>query len=332
MTGSFIAADELRTAANPLLLGPGAHGLRATADRARMAEEAGAGQLWLSQVPDNHDSALVAAGCAAATRSMRVGTAVTPVAGRHPVLAAQAASALADLSGGRFALGLGAGHPFINEFVLGLDPVPPVAAMREYLTIVRTLLREGRVDFVGRHHTAHASNVTGHGADVPILLGGMRPKMIELAAELADGLLLWLAPLRYVEEHVLPAVHDACARVGRDPATLPVLVEVPVYLADDHPNLYSDLEGLITQYAMMPSYRHVFEASGFGDRLATGEIDRAMTDAIAIAGDAAEIAGRLEEFRTLGCVPVPATAIGDRPLELDTPDAFARFLKAVCVA
>ncbi|MDL4817191.1 LLM class flavin-dependent oxidoreductase [Actinomadura opuntiae] len=332
MTGALTVADGLRRAANPLLLTSGAHGLSATVDRARMAEEAGAEYLWLSQPPDGHDSAVIAAACAAATRSMHIGTGVIPAAGHHPVHIAQTVSALADLSGGRFALGLGAGHPFVNEFVLGLAPVPPVAAMREYLTIVRTLLGEGRVDFAGRHHTAHASNLTGHGAGVPILLGGMRRRMIELAAELADGLLLWLVPLRYVEEHVLPAVHDACARIGRDPATLPVLVEVPVYLAGDHPNLERDLEGLVIQYAMMPAYRHVFETSGFGDRLATGDIDRAMTGAIAITGDAGEIAGRLEEFRTLGCVPVPTAAIGDGPLALDTPAAFERYLKAVCVA
>jgi F420-dependent oxidoreductase-like protein len=326
MTNTFA-----RRASSPLLLGPGTYGMRTLIDRVRMAEEAGVDQLWLGQNPDHHDTTVVAAACLAAATSMSVGTAVLPIPGRHPVMVGQAATALADLSDNRFLLGLGTGHPFINEFVLGLPPVPAVAAMREFLTILRAYLRDGRVDYVGEHHAAHASNVTGQGPEVPIYLGAMRPKMVRLAAEHADGLLLWLAPPRYVEEHVLPVVDEVCKETGRDRSAIPILVEVPVYLPDDHRNLYEDLEGMITRYAMMPAYRHVMEQSGYGGRLERGAIDRAMIDDLVIAGGPDEIAGRLDDYRAIGCVPVPVASVGSGILELASEEAFARFVKAVCV-
>ncbi|WP_329521951.1 LLM class flavin-dependent oxidoreductase [Spirillospora sp. NBC_01491] len=330
MTSSFVVDGQER-AWSPMLLGPGSHGLRTTVDRVRLAEEAGVDQLWLGQNPDDHDVGVMAAGCLAATTSLRVGTAVAPIPSRHPVAMGQLATGLADLSGDRFLLGLGAGHPFINEFVLGLPPVPPVAGMREYLTILRTYLQEGRVDFAGAHYGAHASNAGAYGPRVPVYLGAMRPKMIQVAVRQAEGLLLWLTPPRYIEEHVLPVVRETCAEIGRDPAAFPILAGVPVYLPDDHPNLHADLEGMLTQYAMMPSYRHVMEASGHADRLAGGELGREMIDDLAIVGDPDEVAARLEEYRAIGCVPLPAAAVGAAPLQLDGAEAFARFAKAVCV-
>ncbi|MFD0686456.1 LLM class flavin-dependent oxidoreductase [Actinomadura fibrosa] len=327
------AGHDLQTAPGPapLLLGPGTDSTATIMDRVRLAEDVGLERLWLDQMPGVHDAGVVAAACLAATERMTVGTAVLPVTARHPVAMGQLATGLAAMSGGRFTLGVGAGHPFVNEFVLGLPPSPPLAATREYLSVLRSYLRDGRVDFAGEHYSAHASNETPEGPDIPVFLGAVRPGMIRLAVEQADGLLLWLAPPRYVAEHVLPVVREACAEIGRDPATLPVYAIVSAYLADDHPDAYAGLEVMITRYAMMPAYRHIMEASGHRERLAAGDIDRAMIDDLVIVGDADDAAARLAAYREAGCTPVIAAALGSGVLQIDGADAFARFVKAVSV-
>src|SRR5215469_12523439 len=114
--------------------------LEQAVDRVRLAEEIGCESVWLSQLPYERDSALVLAAYAQATQRVGLGSFVFPIYTRHPTAMAQMAATLDELSGGRFRLGIGVSHKVTVETLWGLRLERPVEAMREYLTIVRTLL------------------------------------------------------------------------------------------------------------------------------------------------------------------------------------------------
>ncbi|ONI88215.1 hypothetical protein ALI144C_07120 [Actinosynnema sp. ALI-1.44] len=207
--------------------------LREVRDRIQVARAAGTNELWLEQLPQERDSSILAAEFLHTAPSARVGTAILPMYLRHPVATAQLAATMAELSDGRFMLGLGLSNPFVNDYMLGCAQGPPLCVVREYATIVRTLLREGSVEFEGKHFTARIRYDAPLEHDVPVYLAGMRAKMIRLAVELGDGLLLWLCSSRYVRDTVVPAVRQACAEFGKSSADFPIRAVVLVRSDED---------------------------------------------------------------------------------------------------
>ncbi|WP_066581863.1 LLM class F420-dependent oxidoreductase [Cellulomonas timonensis] len=139
------------------------------------------------------------------TSQIRLGTAIAQLSARTPTAAAMAALTLDHLSGGRFALGLGASGPQVVEGWYGQPYPRPLARTREYVAIVRDVLaREAPVThdgdfyqlpYVGGAGLGKALRSTVHPlrADLPILLAAEGPKNIALAAEICDG---WL-PMFY---------------------------------------------------------------------------------------------------------------------------------------
>src|SRR4029077_18604377 len=111
--------------------------------RVKEAEKLGYDSVWVTQLPDARDAAVLLAAYAAATQWVRLGTGVLPIYTRHPTAMAQMAASLDELSGGRFILGIGVSHKVTVESMWGMRLERPVDAMREYLHIVRTSLRDG---------------------------------------------------------------------------------------------------------------------------------------------------------------------------------------------
>src|SRR5215472_8623311 len=133
---------------------PAGRSLADSIPRTKIVEKLGYESLWTTQLPNARDASLVLAAYAAATERVKLGTAVLPIYTRHPTAMAQMAATLDELSGGRFILGIGVSHRVTVEGFWGLHLEHPVDAMREYLTIVRTGLREGGCSFDGEYFTA----------------------------------------------------------------------------------------------------------------------------------------------------------------------------------
>ncbi|MQW77541.1 LLM class flavin-dependent oxidoreductase [Nocardioides sp. dk4132] len=168
-----------------------------------------------------------------------LGTAVSLMPLRHPVLAALHARELALLSGTGYVAGLGLGSRAFNESVAGGWPGSPLGYVREYATIVRTLLDGQRVDLDGEHFQVHTTLEGRLEAQVEVGLGVLRPRMTALAGEVADVAISWLTPPEYCAEQLVPAlerggadrevrtrlatvVNLAVDRPGRDPVALAV--------------------------------------------------------------------------------------------------------------
>lgn len=164
-------------------------GLRALA---RTAESAGYSSLT---VPDHLADEMPAplTTCAVlieATERIHVGTLVLNNDLRHPVVLAREAAALADLSGGRFELGLGAGHIAAEYMRAGLPferPARRISRLEEATVIIRALLAGDTATRTGEHYTVQDEQIRpGPEHRVPILIGGNSPRLLSVAARCAD--------------------------------------------------------------------------------------------------------------------------------------------------
>ena len=172
--------------------------------RAKEAERLGYESVWVTQLPDARDAALVLAAYAAATQWVRLGTGVLPIYTRHPTAMAQMAASLDELSAGRFILGVGVSHKVTVEAMWGLKLEHPVAAMREYVSILRASLVDGSAAVGGEHFSAHWTYSAPRRAELPIMISALNPNMLELAGEVADGVVLWMCSPDHIRTTIRP--------------------------------------------------------------------------------------------------------------------------------
>jgi probable F420-dependent oxidoreductase len=173
------------------------------------------------------------AALAAVTTRIEIGPLVACTSFHNPALLAKKASTVEEISGGRLILGLGAGwlEPEYHAFGFPFDH--RVSRFEEAFTIIRTLLRDGQIDFDGTYYQARECELRPRGpraAGPPILIGSVSPRMLRLAARHADQWNGWIPDRSRVEE-VAPLrrmVDAACEEVGRNPATLERTVTISV--------------------------------------------------------------------------------------------------------
>jgi probable F420-dependent oxidoreductase len=174
---------------------------------------------------------------AAVTSRVELGPLVSCMSFRNPALLAKTAATIDEISGGRLILGLGAGWHEAEYRAFGFPFDHRVSRFEEGLHIVRTLLREGRLDFEGRYYQARDCELRPRGprpGGPPILIGSIGDRMLTLLARYAD---LWNAYFTHTDNRpggVAPLrekVDRACRAAGRDPATLVRTVAVFVDMA-----------------------------------------------------------------------------------------------------
>src|SRR5215831_1440275 len=151
---------------------------------AKEAEDAGFDGIFAAEV--NNDVMATAQLMGAATRRIAIGTWIVNIYLRHSYVCAQGAALIADATEGRFILGLGVSHPPVNQ-ALGIDMGEPPAALRRYVTAVRSWLKgEGPVTHLPQRAAAKP---------VPVYVAAVTSGTVEMASELADGIMpfLWSA-------------------------------------------------------------------------------------------------------------------------------------------
>src|SRR5215467_30638 len=281
-------------------VGPG-RSLEQAVERVMLAEEIGCDSVWLSQLPFDRDTALVLAAYARVTRRVGLGSFVFPIYTRHPTAMAQMAATLDELSLGRFRLGIGVSHKVTVETLWGQRLERPAEAMREYLTIVRALLTDGSVQFEGAQFTARGTYSAPRRADLPILIAALGPRMLELAGELADGVALWMCSPGYIANHVVPHVRAGRQRAGRSLDGFEIVAALDASLTSDVEGARQVFRGRFQQYASLPYYRTMLDASGFAEELARGEITDPMLHDLAGLGDEAAVRDAVRRYGDAGC-------------------------------
>jgi 5,10-methylenetetrahydromethanopterin reductase len=278
------------------------------------AEAGGYSGIW---VPDigGHDAVTTLAMFAGTTRRVLLGTGVMPVFSRPPLVIAQTAATLDDLSGGRFVLGLGAGARFSTERWFGARWSDPFARLEAAVAAIRAVTAGQEVD-------GFRLGFPPTRPRLPVMLAALNPRMLAFAGRLGDGVLLNWLPLDAVPDAVAQ-VRKAATEAGRDPAAMVVACYVRACVGDLG-QLADDLRPQVLTYLQSPAYAAMLRRSGITDvdRVAaagpderTGLVSDRTIDALVATGTADQLAARLEAYRQAGVdlpvlYPLPA---GEHP-------------------
>jgi alkanesulfonate monooxygenase SsuD/methylene tetrahydromethanopterin reductase-like flavin-dependent oxidoreductase (luciferase family) len=210
------------------------------------------------------------------------------------------AATLDEMTKGRFILGLGVSHKVTVESMWGLHLDHPVEAMREYLTIVQTSLAEGSGSFDGEYFKATWSYSAPRPSKLPVMIAGLSSRMLDLAGELTDGVVLWMCAPNYIREHVVPIVKAARERVGKSLDGFEIVAHVPVCLTSDRAAALDAFRPTVQRYSNLPYYRKVLDAAGYKEQLEAGNISDGMLDDFAGIGDEKHIAEAIRRYREAG--------------------------------
>jgi 5,10-methylenetetrahydromethanopterin reductase len=241
-----------------------AHDLRQGLDYVRYAESKGFEAVWQAESRLVRDAIVPMAAYAAVTERLKVGSGVINNWTRNIGLLAATFLTLDDLAPNRIICGIGAWWDPLARNV-GIDRTKPLKAMQETVEVLRRLLNMERVTFHGEfHHVDGIELDVVHGRreprHVPIYIGATGPKMMELAGEIADGVVLnYCVPPAY-NDPALEQLEAGARRAGRtlDSIDRPQLVVASVDL--DQEKALDTSRELLTQYlAQQP---HIAKASG----------------------------------------------------------------------
>jgi probable F420-dependent oxidoreductase len=223
----------------------------------RLAEELGYDDLWTGDTagPDGFTPLVLAA---AHTERIRLATGIVNPYTRGRAVLAQQAAALADASGGRFVLGLGASSNVIVERWNGIPFEKPLTKMRETLEFLRPVLAGERGAGGFRLESPPAE-------PVPIVLAALRGKMLELAASQADGAFTNFLPLSGLPR-IVEAVRAGEASAGREPGSVELACRFFCVPGSAEEGL-ATAKFLFAAYATVPVYTEFFRWLGWGEQL-----------------------------------------------------------------
>ncbi len=305
------------------------------------AERQGYESVWMPEGL-SRDAVSQLTALALATKRIKLATGILCVFTRTPTAIASSAASLDLFSEGRFILGLGVGHQVLTENGHGVPFEQPVARARETIEIVRSLMSGGSTDYEGEVFGLVGASLgfEPFRQTLPVYLAALRPRMVETAATVADGVLLNFASREYIER-VVALVRSAAEKAGRKPETIDVAAYVRVAVVDDVEAIKPSLRGVLAGRMRLPYYKSFFDELGFSadtdtvvDALETGDVqaasdavpDRMLQD-LFIAGPADHCRREIQALRNAGLTlpilsPVPlgnATESCERTIEALAP-------------
>jgi F420-dependent oxidoreductase-like protein len=310
-------------------------GLDRAVSLAQEAERLGFHSAWTAEAYGS-DAITPIAWLMARTERITFGSAIMQMPARTPAMTAMTAATLDLMSGGRFLLGLGLSGPQVVEGWHGQRYGRPLVKTREYVEIVRTILRrEAPLEHHGEHYDIPYSGdgATGLGkplklivhprrADLPIYLAAIGPKNVQLSAEIADGWLpIFFSPTRFADTYGA-AVEAGFARAGAAKSldNFDVAPTVTVIVGDDVETLRGLAKPMTALYIggmgargknfyndLVCRYGFEAEAKQIQDLYLDGKKQEAIAvvpdeliDEISLIGPKARIADRLEAWKSSG--------------------------------
>jgi probable F420-dependent oxidoreductase len=291
---------------------------------ARLAEQSGFEGAWISEV-SGLDAVTQLAALGGALSRARIGTAIVPVQTRDPLLMAMTAASLSQLTNGRFVLGLGTSTKLIIEDWHSREWGKPLPLVREHVRLVRAFLAGERVTTeCGPYRYKRAALGMRPEHPVPIYLGALGDGMLELAGEIADGVVLNFVSPEQVA-HSRERIAAGAERAGRDPDGVELIVYFRTSITADFGEFRERYQKELLTYSMAPVYQRMFEREGHGEMCAkvealwkAGEREAALAAqpdeflrSRVLAGTPSEVQARLGDYFHAGMdtaiiLPVPS--------------------------
>ena len=261
---------------------------------------------WMPQV-HMFDALTMIALAGQQTKTIELGTAVVPSYPRHPNALAQQAATVNALASGRLVLGVGPSHaPGIEA--LGLKYDRPAQHMREYVSVLKALTTEGRVDHQGDMYQIRTAIACPEAQPFPIVVSALAPLMLKAAAEVADGTVTWMVGRKTIAEQTVPRITRAATAAGREAPR--VIVGLPLCVHDDKEQAIVRANQVFGHYYALPNYRRQLDNEGLSS---AGEI--------AIVGNEQEVEAQLRGFFDAGATEVLASVF---PAGDDSRASFSR--------
>jgi 5,10-methylenetetrahydromethanopterin reductase len=219
--------------------------------QAQAADAAARGfdSVWTNQLPGGWDPLGVLGSMSDGPAEL--GTAVVPTYPRHPVALATEAVTVQALSGNRLTLGIGPSHEMAITGWFGIPYTSPVRHTREYLEVLRPLLRGEHVKYSGEFFTVD-TGLAVRTPPPPVLISALGPRMLEVARDLADGTIaVWVRP-RTVADYLVP-------RLG---ASSRVVVMSMVSVTNDPDGVRENVAREFGAVGELPAYRAILDRGG----------------------------------------------------------------------
>jgi F420-dependent oxidoreductase-like protein len=229
--------------------------------RIKQAEDDGFDSFWIPHISARGYDALTTLALAGMqTSRIELGVGVVPTYPRHPAALAQQALTTATATNGRFILGIGPSHRPGMEDGFGIPYDRPALHTREYLSVMRPLLEAGAVQFQGEFFNVNLELAALERPACPILVSALAPQMLNLAGQLADGTVTWMAGPRTIETHITPRIQRSAQNSGR--AAPRVTVGLPTAATDDENAGRRQAAESYARYGDLVNYRRVLDIEG----------------------------------------------------------------------
>ena len=246
------------------------------AAQAKAAEETGYDGVWSAET--SHDPFLPLMTAASHSQQLMLGTSIAVAFARNPMTVATTANDLQAYSQGRFILGLGTQIKAHIERRFSMEWSEPVKRMREFIGAMHAIWDAwesgGRLTFRGdfyRHTlmTPMFSPGANPWGRPPVMLAAVGPKMTEVAAEVADGLLAHgFTTEQYMREVTVPQITEGLEVSGRERSKFTLSYPGLVATGTDEKSFEAacaGVRGQISFYGSTPAYRGVLDMHGWGD-------------------------------------------------------------------
>lgn len=269
-------------------------------EQARQAEEDGFPSAWTVHFTRGVDALNVLAVAGTQTTRIELGVGIVPTYPRHPLALAQQVATTQAFCGGRLTLGVGVSHRPVIEGMHGLSYASPAAHMREYLSVLTPLLRDGSVTYRGEFYQVDGGFTVPGTSTVSVVVGAMSPKTVLVAGQLADGVVTWLAGPRTLDGDIVPELNQAAANAGRPRPRVVAAVQVAVCQDADAGRVVADQT--FARYGGLENYQRLLAREGV-----------ASPGALAIVGTEPEVEKQLRRYAEVGATELWPTVfpVGD---------------------
>ena len=272
---------------------------------ARVADEAGVDSLWVPEAPFYWDAFAILGSLARVTQQVRLGTGVTSPYVRPPHLQAMSVATLDRLSGGRAFLGVGRSLHQWYERLLGVDVGDPVEVMEETISLLRqwweppfTASSQGYFHVQGLRR--YTGGVQPH---LPIYLAAVGPRMLRVAARLADGVVFFWPSLDFLRQ-TIPHMRSEAASAGRPSESFAYIVYTGLEVTEEPEAALERFKSQMAVYHSIPGMEHALITTGYDARAVMAEVRRAMRTSEILANG-----GWTEDFRRMSDFDAAARAI-----------------------
>ena len=279
---------------------------------AKLAEDAGCGNIWITDHYHNRDVWTSLAVLSLLTNKISLGTGVTNPYTRNAAITASSIASINELSGGRAILGIGPGDKATFD-KMGIDWDKPLSRVRETVLAIRAFLAKEQVSQAG-FKGAQMSFTT---SKIPIYIGAQGPKMLELAGAISDGVLINASnPDDF--KFAVPMIRAGAEKAGRKPEDVQVCAYAS-FSADKDPAKAVNASKIVVAFIVAGSPENVLERHGIGmdeakaisDAISRFDFKGAMdgvtprmTEAFSISGAPADCRARIDELLSTGVTQI----------------------------